>query len=199
MGDGTRADAEQTESAVSTAFQANAFQNPVVYDHEGFQVSTTEAPNPLAAITVDQTVMLGADQWELALNSSEPWRARSRVSSVDLSTGLIDALGDEQLVKQVTEGKTDEWELTFTPSQIIGTMRGRDAMAGALDTALMISYITGGRPFVPPPPETLPPGLQPIEGVTTRLYKPGTWRASTVIRDLAERVGLDLSYQAPDY
>lgn len=183
---------------MTTAFQPNAFQNPEVYDHLGFQVDST-GPDPVAAITVDQTVQMVSDQWELALNSSDPWRARSSVSSVDLSFGLINALGDPDLVKVVKEGKVDEWELEFRPDQIVGRMRGRDPMAYALDIAQKISYITGGRPFVPPPPEKLPPGLRPIPGVTTRIYKPGAWRASTVIRDLAERVGLDCSYQAPDY
>lgn len=184
---------------MTTAFQPNAFQNPEVYDHLGFQVAADITPDPVSALTVDQTVQMLSDQWELALNSSDPWRARSRVSSVDLSTGLIDALGDRDMVKHVQNGKPDEWELEFRPDQIVGRMRGRDAMAYALDAGLKVSYITGGQPFTPPPPEKLPPGLRPIPGVTTRVYKPGAWRASTVIRDLCERVGLDCSYQAPDY
>jgi len=187
---------------MATAFQLNAFQNPETYDHFGFQVSVTPIVGPdgiASAFTIDQSVQMASDQWELALTSSEQWRARSRTNSVDLSTGLINALGDPDLVKHVKEGKTDEWELEFLPDKLIGRMRGRDAMAFALDTALFISYVSGG---VAPPaidPALLPPGLQPILGVTERLYLPGHWLASTICRDLATRVGLDISYQAPEY
>lgn len=185
---------------MTTAFQPSAFQNTETGDHFGFQVEIVPSDRTaIGALTVDQTVQMTADQWELVLNSSDPWRARSRAGGVDLSTGLINALGDEDLVKHIEAGKVDEWELTFTADQLLGGMRGRDSMAYALDTAQMITYVSGG--VVPPttPSEELPAGLQPIPGVTTRLFLPGAWRASTVCRDLANRVGLTGSYQAPDY
>ena len=185
---------------MATAFQPSGFQNPDTYDHFGFQVtppSTTQSV--VSALTIDQTMQMASDQWELALNSSDLWRARARAGTVDLSLGLIDALNNDQLVKHIQDGKVDEWELQMDPQRLIGRMRGRDAMAYALDSALSITYVSGG--IAPPTPDqsTLPPGLQAIPGVTQQIFLAGTWSAAGIISDLASRVGLTLSYEAPNY
>src|SRR6266849_4298013 len=185
---------------MTQAFQISGFQNPIVGDHLGFQITLTpEAKGIAAAITIDQTIHHTADQWELAMNNEEPFFERSKAGTVDLSIGLIDALGNSQLVKHVKEGRIDEWELEFSPNQTIGRLRGRDAMAFALDTTLFITYLSGGVQIPPTPPQDLPIGLRPIPGVTTRINLPGNWHASTICEDLAKRVGLECSYQAPDY
>jgi hypothetical protein len=154
---------------------------------------------PASALTIDATVQMTSDQWELAMNTSEAWRSRSATEKVDLSVGLIDADGNPQYVKQVKDGLIQEWELELTPNQLLTRLRGQDAAVYAIQTTLYISYITGG--FAPPvtPPEALPPGLRPILGVTRRIILPGHWTASAVCKDLANRVGLDCSYQAPDF
>jgi hypothetical protein len=167
-------------------------------------------PHTASALTIDQTIQMGADQWEIAFDTSEAWRNRNTIDSADLSIGLINALGGRDVIKQVTEGFISEHEIQIEPNKLIARMRGLDAMAFAAQTTLFITYVTGGvlppipsliRPELlnPNTPGQIPPGLRPIPGVTTHLFLPGLWRASTVCADLAARVGLVCSYQAPDY
>jgi hypothetical protein len=184
---------------MTVAFQPNAFQNPQNYDHFGFQVDFVDSEQMVDRISTDGSIQLLCDQWELGITSSDVWRARARANGVNIRVGLLDDLGDRQLVDHISAGKIDEWDLDVTPFGIRGQIRGRDAAAFLLDTTLYITYLAGGLPPDLPAPEALPPGLQPIPGVTQRLYLPGTWRASTIITDLARRCGLTCSYQAPDY
>lgn len=189
---------------MATAFQQSAFQNPVVGLHQGFQVdqAAIQEANPFGSLSVDQTVQFLTDQFEITYLSAKTFLARSKVDSTEVFIGLIDATGQPNLVKHITAGIVDEYEIHLTHQQLTGTMRGRDAGALAADTALFITYICGGvdwRTFNPVPDEALPPGLQKIPGVTSRIYLPGSWRASTLCTDLAKRVGLNCSYQATDY
>lgn len=184
---------------MATAFQPNAFQNPQVYDHFGFQVGSPDQTQVVAEIRVDQSTQLLSDQWDIALTSSDPWRARSDSGVVDISTGLINALNNPDLVKHIKDGKVDEWELVIEPHRIIGRMKGRDASGVLADTSLYISYQTGGIPLPETPDEDLPECLQAIPGVTQKITLTGAWRAKTIIEDIAQRVGLTCSYQAPDF
>ena len=148
------------------------------------------------SFSVEQSVQLAADQYEVRLSTSQPFTGRAGVTLADLRSGLRGPGGGFNLVSHITDGVIDEYDMAVDPSGMTATVRGRDAMAAALDTALYISY--GG---VPPDPDAppLPSPLAEIPGVTTVLTLPGTWRASAICRDLAQRVGLDCAYLAPDY
>jgi hypothetical protein len=182
---------------MATAFQPNAFQNPTIYDHLGFQVDADASP--VRALSVDQSTQLTADQWTLELNNTDAWRARSDAQHVDISTGLINHLDQPELVKHIKDGVVDEWELVFGPAQTVARMRGRDAAAALLDQTIFVTYVTGGVPVPVTNDDVLPPSLKKIPGVTERIFLSGLWRASTVAQDLATRVGLTCSWQAPDY
>lgn len=154
---------------------------------------------PASALTVDATVQMTSDQWEIAMNVSDAWRQRNSTENANLSIGLIDADNNPQRIKVIDGGRILEHELEVTSNRILSRARGHDAAVFAIQTTLYISYITGG--FQPPvtPPEALPPGLRPIPGVTRRIIKPGHWTAASVCRDLATRIGLECSYEAPDF
>lgn len=147
--------------------------------------------------TIDQSISLVADQFEVTLSSSQPFVSRATINLATIKSGLVDALGASKLIEHITAGVIDEVELAGGPSHMEATVRGRDASAHLLDTIIRVNY--GGPIKDPADIDALPPSLVAIEGVTTAIEQPGVWLASAVVRDLARRVGLDAVYMAPDY
>ena len=146
-------------------------------------------------LTVDQSIQLCADQFEVGIAGTWPFEQRASLDAATVWTGLLDEEGDPQYVKHIADGVIDEIDLQASSRQMVSVIRGRDASAVAIDTTFYIEY--GG------PPDTSTPtsegALAPIPGVTTVLRLPGKWFASAIARDLTQRIGLDLSWHVPDY
>lgn len=165
----------------------------------------SENPAEPSGLNVDQTVQLAADQFEVAFNNSTPFV--DRPTGADMSTGLLDPY-DPYLapifVNHIAGGVMDEHELHVTPSSMISVLRGRNAMAFALETTVYVTYsVAFEQDGNPPPSGTLAiqgfPQLTAIPGVTVPLTLHGQWRVSQIIKDLCQRAGLGVSYGGPDY
>lgn len=155
--------------------------------------------------SIDQSLQLCSDQFEIGIIGSRIYKDRRNVDVSIIKIGLLDAFGIPHTVIQLEDGKIDEFEIQLDKERLVGRVRGRDAGAEIIDTALYITYQAGGLDWqqfnTPTTAEQafLDTLLPDIPGVTRRLFLPGTWRASTICADLAARRGLDCVYQAPDY
>lgn len=165
---------------------------------------------PISIIEVDSTTQLVADQFEAEVLSANFYRNKEKDDTSDLLIGIEASDGSPELVSIVQGGSIDEYELTATPEKLTGRVRGRDAAAYAVDTTFNITFVSA------PDPLTLEqsraraqaiidaerkqfPLIPIIPGVTVPERRVGWWRASSIAANLAARVGLHLSWEAPDY
>lgn len=165
---------------------------------------------PISIIEVDSTTQLVADQFQAEVLTSEFYKNRDKDDTSDILIGIEKSDGSPELVSVVQGGTIDEYELTAVPENIKGRARGRDAAAGAVDATFDITYVSAPDPLtlqqeqerraeLIAASQRLFPDIPIIDGVTFPLRLVGQWRASSIAADLAGRVGLTLSWEAPDY
>ena len=153
--------------------------------------------------TVDQTIQMASDQFEIQLATSEAYlRRRNPDTLVRLASGLR-LPGGGEIVDHIVGGRVDDWELHVVQNQLNGLVRGRDAMALPISIPLFVTYVAGfdvrSPAVIARERETMPAALLPIPTVPEPERLVGTWRASTIVADLARRLNLALSWEAPDY
>ena len=152
--------------------------------------------------SIDQSLSLGADQFEITLISSQPFVQRAQINLATIKSGLVDALGASKLVEHITAGVVDEIDLQVSPSSMETTVRGRDAAALLLDTSINITYggpIKTAADVAAQAALFAETSLADVPGITSSIEMPGVWTASGIVRNLATRVGLDVAYLCPDY
>lgn len=157
----------------------------------------------VAGFSIDQTIQMVSDQFEVDLNTTALYRSRDPEAVADLSTGLLFAGGVREIVNHIVGGKIDEWEMQNDPARAAGRIRGRDAMARAIDRPLYVTFVSEydrrSPAVIARERELMPVALRPIPGVPEPERLVGTWSASAIAKNLAARVGLECAWQAPDY
>lgn len=165
----------------------------------------SENPPEPSGLNVDQSVQLAADQFEVAFNGSAGFVEKP--TAADLRTGLLDPYDPyltPEFIDHITDGTVDEHELHVEPGKMTSVIRGRNAMAKALETVIYVTYsVNFEQPGAPETPTTLAiqgfPSLPAIAGITVPEIMHGQWKVSTILADICDRIGLGLAYGGPDY
>jgi len=85
------------------------------------------------SFSIDSTLEFTADHWEVAVPDSTLFRNSSSSDRMTLRAGLLNASNSAQMITAMVNGVIDEYELTITPNNITGAVRGRDPSALILD------------------------------------------------------------------
>jgi hypothetical protein len=152
-------------------------------------------------INVDQTVQLASDQYEVALNGAEAFVNRGALSPATIETGFLDDDLQQNFLTNMTSGVIDEVELHVTPDDQTSVVRGRDAAALAIESSVYVTYVLNQPVQSAPTASAIPgfPSLPYTPGVTVPLPVFGKQTARDIAEDLCERVGLSVSFGAPNY
>jgi hypothetical protein len=142
-----------------------------------------------ASFAIDSTLELVADAFNIEVNDSELFRQASPADRVSLALGLLDGT-QQKTISQITQGVIDEYEITITPNNVNGRVRGRDPAALLLDSYFKKRYV---RLPAPPTISTFVPPIGAIPEVQ------GRFMASAVAAEVAASAGLTLSYETIDY
>lgn len=86
------------------------------------------------SFSIDSTLEFVSDHWSADVPDSVLFRAAALTDRVSLSAGLIDVSNTPQMITAITAAVIDEYEVTLTPTNISGTVRGRDPSALILDS-----------------------------------------------------------------
>jgi len=148
--------------------------------------------------TIDSALELVADHWDAGVPNSSLFRNSSSSDRITLAPGLLSGTSPV-VITAIQSGVIDEYELTITPTNIAGRIRGRDPSALILD-----GFVDVG--FARPPEaslgaaavsETLPGFDFPT--VVATFGNVGRSLASEIAREVVELVGLTLSWECRDY
>lgn len=152
-------------------------------------------------INVDQTVQLASDQYEVALNGAEAFVNRGALTPATIETGFLDDGLQENFLTNMSSGVVDEVELHITPDDQKSVVRGRDAAALAIESTVYVTYVLNQPAQSAPTANTIPgfPSLPYTPGVTVPLAVFGKQTARDIAEDLCARVGLGVSFGAPNY
>jgi len=142
-----------------------------------------------ASFSIDSTLELVADGFNAEINDSELFRQASPADRVSLALGLLDGT-QLKTISQITLGIIDEYEITISPNNVNGRIRGRDPSALLLDSYFKKRYI---RLPAPPTVSTFVPPIGAIPEVK------GRFTASQIAAEVVASVGLTLSYETIDY
>ncbi len=149
---------------------------------------------------IDSALELVADHFNVETPDSTLFQNASPTDRITLKAGLLNALDQAILIGQIEQGVVDEYELTITPTDITGRLRGRDPSALILDRHFEQVYI---RPMEKTAEAVL--GNQTLERIVSEPpdeeipIKTGHFKASDIARDAVASVGLTLSWEARDY
>lgn len=148
--------------------------------------------------SIDSALELVADHWEAQTPDSALFRSASSADRVTLSAGLLDGAGSPVTIVSITSGVIDEYELTITPKNIVGMVRGRDASALILDSFVDVGF---ARPPVNANPDQA--FTETLDGFNLAAVTPadtvGRSLASEIARKVVEAAGLTLQWEARDY
>ncbi len=148
--------------------------------------------------SIDSALELVADHWEAQTPDSALFRAASSADRVTLSAGLRDGSGSPVTVASIAAGVIDEYELTITPRNIVGMVRGRDPSALILDSFVDIGF---ARP--PVNANQAQAFTETRDGFSLAAVTPagtvGRSLVSEIARTVVEAAGLTLQWEARDY
>ncbi len=139
---------------------------------------------------LDSTLELVGDQFTVPFVGSEPLRTKTKTDTVTIKVGFLDATGAPQVISQIVDGPTDEFEVTVTPTSITGSKRGRDAGAKILDNFFKKRYLRA--PTVPVLQSIVVPGPA-IPEVT------GQFPAKQIAEEAVASTGRTLVWGVRDY
>lgn len=147
--------------------------------------------------TVRSTLERTADYWEIALANPSPiLRERTRNQPVAAVAFGYREQGVPKTVRFINGGIAAEWEITFTPTGIVGAIRGRDKAGQALDTQFRQEFVVDSTTGLL---TTLGCGTAPPSSTPTGPTVLGAATAKTVAQAAATAAELILDWQVRDY
>jgi hypothetical protein len=147
---------------------------------------------------IESTVELSSSLYSAETPDSELYRAAARTDQMNLSMGLLDDTLTPLTIAQIIGGTIDEYEITVTPSSLVGRVRGRNQAARALDTTFNKKYLR--TPITPVLASAVVPLVDSVGNVlpvVPTVY--GRFMASHVAGEACSFAGVGLSWQIPDY
>lgn len=139
--------------------------------------------------SIDSTLELVADHFTAEVNGSDVFVQASPVDRVDFTLGILDGT-QVKTISQIKQGVIDEYELTITPKNISGTIRGRDPSALILDRYFKKRYVR-----LPAP--TVVSEVVPTIGAIPEVQ--GRFTMAEIAAEVVGSVGLTLSFETINY
>lgn len=164
------------------------------------------------SFSIDSTLEFVSDHWSADVPDSELYRAAASHDRITLKGGLLDFANVPQIITAIQDAVVDEYELQITPTNIQGTIRGRDPSAFILDskfsriyartssqqTGVMAEVLPGSEAVVTPTPTSI--GIFTAKQIATdavaAAIDPNTGQPLTLSWEVRDYTILQPTYQA---